>query len=115
MKKKLFLIVLITFLISCQKTEHSQLSTHNVRTLEHSGQVTDNMGDPLVGCKVTSLELDKIVYTDFDGYYHIDVIPGTLLIFEYVSYKKETLLSKKELVVKLEDVKIDLLKTLVKN
>ena len=78
-----------------------------------SGQVIDLSGEPLVGCKVTSLETRESVYTDFDGYYQIDVLPGSELLFEYVSYKRETLLSKESLVVILEDVKVELLKTLV--
>tara|TARA_Y100000361_G_C10856792_1_gene187233 strand:+ start:80 stop:379 length:300 start_codon:yes stop_codon:yes gene_type:complete len=78
-----------------------------------SGQVIDQSGEPLVGCKVTSLETRESVYTDFDGYYQIDVLPGSELLFEYVSYKRETILSKDGLMVILEDVKVDLLKTLV--
>ena len=78
-----------------------------------SGQVIDQSGEPLVGCKVTSLETRESVYTDFDGYYQIDVLPGSELLFEYVSYKKETVLSKEGLVVFLEDIKLGLLKTSV--
>lgn len=78
-----------------------------------TGQVVDLTGEPLVGCKVTSLETRETVYTDFDGYYQIDVLPGSELLFEYVSYKRETLLSKDGLIVILEDAKVELIKTLV--
>ena len=78
-----------------------------------SGQVIDQSGEPLVGCKVTSLETRESVYTDFDGYYQIDVLPGSELLFEYVSYKRETLLSKEDLIIILEDAEVELLKTLV--
>ena len=96
--KKLLLVALIFLGSVC----HAQ-----------SGQVIDQSGEPLVGCKVTSLETRESVYTDFDGYYQIDVLPGSELLFEYVSYKREIVLSKEGLVVFLEDIKLGLLKTLV--
>lgn len=78
-----------------------------------SGQVIDQKGEPLVGCKVTSLETRESVYTDFDGYYQIDVLPGSELLFEYVSYKREIVLSKENMIVDLQDIKLELLKVLV--
>ena len=96
--KKLLLVALIFIYSIC----HAQ-----------SGQVIDNTGEPLFGCKVTSLETGESVYTDFDGYYKIDVLSGSLLIFEYVSYRREEILSKEGLIVHLEDIKVEKTRTLV--
>lgn len=115
MKRILLLCFLTTFLIGCNKSKNINQSTLNFKTFEQTGKVIDKTGEPLVGCKVTSLETGKSVYTDFDGYYNIDVLPGSLLLFEYVSYKRDTLPSKEGLVVNLEHIKLDLVKTIVNN
>ena len=89
--KKLLLVALIFIGSIC----HAQ-----------SGKVLDEYGQPQAGCKVTSLETGESVYTDFDGYYQIDVPFGSLLVFEFVSYRKETLSAKNDLVVQLRDIQL---------
>ena len=71
-----------------------------------SGKVIDEYGNPQTGCKVTSLETGESVYTDFDGNFKLDVPLGSLLVFEFVSYRKETISAKNDLVVQLRDIQL---------
>lgn len=89
--KKLILSALIFLGTNCQA---------------HSGKVVDEDGQPQTGCKVTSLETGESVYTDFDGNFKLDVPLGSLLVFEFVSYRKETLSVKSDLVVQLRDIQL---------
>ena len=89
--KKLILVALIFLGSIC----HAQ-----------SGKVIDEHGYPQTGCKVTSLETGESVYTDFDGNFKLDVPLGSLLVFEFVSYRKETLSAKSDLVVQLRDIQL---------
>lgn len=89
--KKLILVALIFLGSIC----HAQ-----------SGKVVDEYGNPQTGCKVTSLETGESVYTDFDGNFKLDVPLGSLLVFEFVSYRKETVSAKSDLVVQLRDIQL---------
>lgn len=89
--KKLILVALIFLGSIC----HAQ-----------SGKVIDEYGNPQTGCKVTSLETGESVYTDFDGNFKLDVPLGSLLVFEFVSYRKETISAKNDLVVQLRDIQL---------
>lgn len=74
--------------------------------IAQSGKVLDKTGEPQVGCKVTAPELRLTTYTDFDGNYELDVPKGTTLIFDYISYEKEIVVSQDSLIVVLKDSQI---------
>lgn len=74
--------------------------------IAQSGKVLDKTGEPQVGCKVTAPELRLTTYTDFDGNYELDVPKGTTLIFDYISYEKEIVVSQDSLIVVLKDTQI---------
>ena len=74
--------------------------------IAQSGKVLDKTGEPQVGCKVTAPELRLTTYTDFDGNYELDVPKGTTLIFDYISYEKEIVVSQDSLIVALKDTQI---------
>ena len=101
---KLITLSLILILVGCKKKECTDPVTTNYN--QQLGKVIDEHGYPQTGCKVTSLETGESVYTDFDGYYQINVPLGSLLVFEFVSYRKETLSAKNNLVVQLKDIQL---------
>ncbi len=82
------------------------LLTISTLAMAQSGKVLDKTGEPQVGCKVTAPELRLTTYTDFDGNYELDVPKGTTLIFDYISYEKEIVVSQDSLIVVLKDSQI---------
>ena len=82
------------------------LLTISTLAMAQSGKVLDKTGEPQVGCKVTAPELRLTTYTDFDGNYELDVPKGTTLIFDYISYEKEIVVSQDSLIVVLKDTQI---------
>jgi hypothetical protein len=82
------------------------LLTISTLAIAQSGKVLDKDGKPQVGCKVTSPELRLTTYTDFDGNYELDIPKGTTLIFDYVSYETEIVVSQDSLIVILKDSQI---------
>jgi len=74
--------------------------------MAQSGKVLDKDGEPQVGCKVTAPELGLTTYTDFDGNYELDIPKGTTLIFDYVSYETEIVVSQDSLIVVLKNHQI---------
>ena len=69
-----------------------------------NGRVTDSKGEPLVAATVMVPSHNLTVYTDFDGYYDIDVPEGTEIIVSYISYESKTVQSKNEMLVTLSDI-----------
>jgi len=82
------------------------LLTISTLAIAQSGKVLDKTGEPQVGCKVTAPELRLTTYTDFDGNYELDVPKGTTLIFDYISYEREIVVSQDSLIVVLKDTQI---------
>ena len=74
--------------------------------MAQSGKVLDKDGESQVGCKVTAPELGLTTYTDFDGNYELDIPKGTTLIFDYVSYETEIVVSQDSLIVVLKNHQI---------
>lgn len=51
------------------------------------GQVTDQVGEPVIGCIIVpDSQSQRAVSTDLDGYYSIDVLAGSTLEFSYVGF-----------------------------
>ena len=82
------------------------LLTISTLAIAQSGKVLDKDGEPQVGCKVTAPELRLTTYTDFDGNYELDIPKGTTLIFDYVSYETEIVVSQDSLIVVLKNYQI---------
>ncbi|SFF68333.1 TonB-linked outer membrane protein, SusC/RagA family [Salegentibacter agarivorans] len=78
--KKVLLIILSFSLFN------SHLLAQEAR-IEVDGVVTDPSGMPLPGVNVIEKGTSNGVVTDFDGEFSIDVLPGAVLIFSYLSYE----------------------------
>lgn len=75
MKKIVFLLVLVSGLVSAQNT------TQNI-----SGIVTDGRM-PLKNVKIERTESNNVQYTDADGRYTIKAAPGDKITYSYVGFK----------------------------
>ena len=54
-----------------------------------SGVVTDETGEPLVGVAVMDADKRMGTVTDVEGKYSISVPEKTILLYDYIGYKKE--------------------------
>jgi len=75
MKKIVYLLLLFTGVVFAQN-----------KTQTISGVVTDGRL-PLKNVKVEILESDKITYTDADGRYRVEAVPGTTINYAYTGFK----------------------------
>jgi len=67
--------------------EACQIGTNDITV---SGTVTDEKGEPLIGCNILIPSIDnKGTITDFEGNYRITVKQGTPLIFSYIGYRTQ--------------------------
>nr|WP_315152513.1 SusC/RagA family TonB-linked outer membrane protein [uncultured Flavobacterium sp.] len=55
------------------------------------GKVVDSRGLPVSGVNVMVKETKKVIITDFDGSFAIDVEKGQTLVFTFVGYKSKTI------------------------
>lgn len=67
------------------------------------GQVVDPAGEPVIGANVTVVGTTLGVITDLDGYYKLDVKPGTTLKISYIGYKDQEVKAKQGLVTTLKE------------
>ncbi|WP_437395605.1 carboxypeptidase-like regulatory domain-containing protein [Flagellimonas lutimaris] len=75
MKKITFLLMLVSGLVSAQNT-----------TQTISGIVTDGRV-PLKNVKIERTESNNVQYTDANGHYTIEVVPGDKITYSYVGFK----------------------------
>lgn len=68
-----------------------------------TGQVVDAQGEPLIGANVMVTGSKMGVNTNQDGYYQLDVKPGTKLEISYIGYKTQQVEAKQGLVTTLEE------------
>lgn len=64
------------------------IATIQAQTKTITGIVTDKDG-PLPGSRVQIEGTDKVVYTDFDGKYGVEVEQGDILTYTYLGFKTE--------------------------
>lgn len=67
------------------------------------GKVVDPNGEVLPCATIEIPSQGKTYYTNFDGYYDIDVPEGTELIITYISYQTKKIVSKNDMVIKLDE------------
>lgn len=68
-----------------------------------TGTVTDQGGDPLIGCSVQLKGSGVGTVTDLDGHFKLQVPEGKTLIFSYIGYKTKELKAQKNMKVTLDD------------
>ncbi|MDO6519463.1 SusC/RagA family TonB-linked outer membrane protein [Zobellia uliginosa] len=73
-------------LIICIITAAISMQVICAQTIEVSGQVTDETGQPLLGANVIIKGTSKGTVTDFDGNYSIKVGPNDRLTFTYIGF-----------------------------
>lgn len=95
MKKLTILVFSLFFVLAtfATETENKKNSSENAPIeTKLSGQVIDNLtGEALAGVKITLIDSEKSVYTDFDGKFVLThVKPGkNEIIASYISYKEK--------------------------
>ncbi len=67
------------------------------------GQVVDPAGDPIIGANVIVVGTTKGVVTNIDGYWSLDVKPGTMLEISYIGYKEQQVKAKSGLITTLQE------------
>lgn len=72
----------------------SQQSRINV-----SGQVRDELGEPLIGVSISVRGTTEGVVTDLDGRYTLQVEPGSTLVFSYISYVSQEIVVRNQTVI----------------
>lgn len=83
-------IVLLSLLLSSFMIAHAG---GNLKTTSMKGKVTDRAGNAIAGAKVTLLNSDKEVYTDFDGNFEFNEVPQQeeqKIKVKYISYLETT-------------------------
>ncbi|MFH2095774.1 MAG: carboxypeptidase-like regulatory domain-containing protein [Bacteroidota bacterium] len=88
----LTVIAAIMFSISVYADNNDNVAKTN--TTQMSGKVVDKeTGEPLAGVMVKIVELEQVVYTDFDGNFTFtDVKPGNYNVStQYISYRSSFL------------------------
>lgn len=85
-KSKPLASLAILFFVSIFGTMHAQV------TADLFGNVTDKVGEPIIGASVYLEGTEKGAQTDFDGNYRIEnVTPGSYnLVVSYIGYKTQT-------------------------
>ena len=77
MKKKRFILLLLTFLVWLTASAQKQ---------SLKGVVVDESGEPVIGASVVQKGTANGVVTDFDGIFTLQAEPGTVLVISFVGY-----------------------------
>ncbi|MEM7186932.1 MAG: carboxypeptidase-like regulatory domain-containing protein [Bacteroidota bacterium] len=80
-------------------------------TIKVSGIVVDDDKRPLAGAIIVPQDRARITHTNNDGYYEIDVTPGSRLVFSFVGYQNKEIITSNttkdvDLNVRLEGFKL---------
>ncbi|WP_036879243.1 SusC/RagA family TonB-linked outer membrane protein [Xylanibacter oryzae] len=94
MKKKRYLILLLTLLVSI--TTFAQKSTYK-------GVVVDNHGDPIIGASVVQKGTSTGTVTDLDGNFSVSTDAGSILSISYIGYKTKEIKVSSNMKITLDE------------
>lgn len=79
--------VFLGFLLGLFFLFNSNMQAQNAKNI--TGQVLDNMGEPLIGASIVEKGTTNGTSADLDGYFSLNVQPNATLVISMISYKSQ--------------------------